>query len=77
MVEWCMGGYWAITHFNLFIADIPLTRHMHTPEKHEQWQQQDQSAMINLILPKKKRTCFWETDLVWQEIILHFSPFYY
>ena len=51
MVE---GAYWAITHFNLFIAAMPLTRHMHTPEKHELWQQQqDQFAVINFILKKK------------------------
>lgn len=35
MVECCTGGYWTITHFNLLIADIPLTTHLHTPKKRE------------------------------------------
>lgn len=35
MLEHYRAAYWAITHFNLFIADIPLTGHMHTPKKRE------------------------------------------
>lgn len=49
MVEQYRAGYWAITHFNLFIADIPLTGHMHTPEKHEPWQKQGHHVTLDLI----------------------------
>lgn len=47
MVGQCSGGYWAITHFNLFIADIPLTGHMHTPEKHEPSQKQSHHVTVD------------------------------
>lgn len=47
MVEKCRGGYWVITHFNLFIADIPLTWHMHTPKEHYLWQQRGHHATLD------------------------------
>lgn len=47
MVERYRAAYWTITHFNLFIADIPLTGHMHTPEKHEPWQKQGHRVTLD------------------------------
>ena len=47
MVEQCRSGYWAIKHFNLFIADIPLSGHIHTPEKHEPNQQHGHGATLD------------------------------
>jgi len=41
------GAHWAITHFNLFTVDVPLTGHVHTAQEHKVRQQQGHHVTLD------------------------------